>query len=89
MTNQPKKIILDCDPSHHDTNAILLAQGNPNIKLIVVKPCVRKVDRTLNINSDSELDVQVRPEASIQLGSKYSIDLILDSLERSCEVNVC
>ncbi|MBI0029863.1 hypothetical protein H3S75_01265 [Gilliamella sp. B14384G15] len=89
MTNQPKKIILDCDPSHHDTNAILLAQGNPNIELIAVKPFVRKVDRTLNINSDSELDVQVRPEASIQLGSKYSIDLILDSLERSCEVNVC
>lgn len=89
MTNQPKKIILDCDPSHHDTNAILLAQGNPNIELIAVKPFVRKVDRTLNINSDSELDVQVRPEASIQLGPKYSIDLILDSLERSCEVNVC
>lgn len=40
MTNQPKKIILDCDPGHDDAIAILLAHGNPNIELLAVTTVV-------------------------------------------------
>ena len=35
MINQPKKIILDCDPGHDDAIALLLAHGNPNIELLI------------------------------------------------------
>lgn len=40
MTNQPQKIILDCDPGHDDAIAILLAHGNPNIELLAVTTVV-------------------------------------------------
>ncbi|WP_370545631.1 nucleoside hydrolase [Gilliamella sp. M0364] len=38
--NQPKKIILDCDPGHDDAIALLLAHGNPNIELLAVTTVV-------------------------------------------------
>ena len=31
-----RKIILDCDPGHDDTIAVLLAQANPEIDLLAV-----------------------------------------------------
>ena len=40
MINQPKKIILDCDPGHDDAIALLLAHGNPNIELLAVTTVV-------------------------------------------------
>lgn len=40
MTQQPKKIILDCDPGHDDAIAILLAHGNPDIELLAVTTVV-------------------------------------------------
>ena len=40
MMNQPKKIILDCDPGHDDAIALLLAHGNPNIELLAVTTVV-------------------------------------------------
>lgn len=40
MINQPKKIILDCDPGHDDAIALLLAHGNPDIELLAVTTVV-------------------------------------------------
>lgn len=40
MINQPKKIILDCDPGHDDAIALLLAHGNPNVELLAVTTVV-------------------------------------------------
>ena len=40
MMNQPKKIILDCDPGHDDAIALLFAHGNPNIELLAVTTVV-------------------------------------------------
>ncbi|MCX8648836.1 hypothetical protein J3U21_00600 [Gilliamella sp. B2776] len=80
MTNQPKKIILDYDLCHHDTFAILLAQGDPDIELAAIKPLVKKVDIAQDIYNDSNLDRRVQSKTSIQLNPIHTINLYIDSL---------
>ena len=55
MINQPKKIILDCDPGHDDAIALLLAHGNPNIELLAVTTVVG--NQTLNKVTRNALSV--------------------------------